>query len=163
MVVPRVGEFVFGLGPYGPFQWPLLRDRQVLPPPHPPLVISARSYEVLFPGTGTPVCPGCPGAGIAHSQGIPPNFIHHMQGDCLVVATSPLPCCCHTSSSPPWLCVSAPPTCLDEYGFFKSLVVGLPYSSISWHFWVFFVLRLVVILLMVCRKVKRVYLHLLLD
>ena len=43
----------------------------------------------------------------------------------------------------------APSICLDEYGFFESLVFGLLYSSIFWKSWVFFVLRLVVILLMV--------------
>ena len=42
----------------------------------------------------------------------------------------PLPC---RESSLPWLPVSAPPTSLDE-GFFNSLVVGLPYSSIFWQF-----------------------------
>ena len=45
--------------------------------------------------------------------------------------------------------LSAPPTSLDEWFFFKSLVVRLPHSSISWQFWLFFVFRLVVILLMV--------------
>ena len=39
--------------------------------------------------------------------------------------------------------------CLHECGFFKSLVVGLPHSLIFWRFWVLFVLRLVVILLVV--------------
>ena len=52
---------------------------------------------------------------------------------------------------------------LDEYFLFKSLVVGLPYSSIFWQFWLYFVLRLVVILLMVVREVKYVYLCLHLD
>ena len=37
----------------------------------------------------------------------------------------------HGVSSP----VSAPPTCLDECGFFKSLVVRLPYTLIFWQFW----------------------------
>ena len=45
--------------------------------------------------------------------------------------------------------ISAPATNLDEYAFFKSLVVGLPYGLIFWQFWVVFVLRLVVILLAV--------------
>ena len=44
------------------------------------------------------------------------------------------PCCClaTSTSSPlhPQLPVSAPPTHLDAYFFFKSLVVGLQYSSI---------------------------------
>ena len=34
--------------------------------------------------------------------------------------------------------VSTPRTGLDEYFFFNSLFVGLQYSSIFWHFWLFF-------------------------
>ena len=34
--------------------------------------------------------------------------------------------------------ISAPPTGLDEYFFFSSLVVGPPYGSIFWQFWLFF-------------------------
>ena len=58
------------------------------------------------------------------------------------------PFCCHLLSMPPCLhaspsclCVSAPPTHLDECVIFKSLAVGLPYSSIFWQFWVLLVLR----------------------
>ena len=40
-----------------------------------------------------------------------------------------------------YLCISAPPTCLDACGFFKSLFVKLPCSLIFWWFWVLFVLR----------------------
>ena len=56
---------------------------------------------------------------------------------------------------PPWgetdtqLSVSAPPTGLDEYFFFNSLVVGLPYSMIFCQFWLFFVFKFVVVLLLV--------------
>ena len=62
--------------------------------------------------------------------------------------------CCHsltttTLCSPPWLPISTPPTCLDEHFFFKSLVVGLPYSLFFWQLWLFLVLKLVVILLVV--------------
>ena len=49
----------------------------------------------------------------------------------------------------PWLPISAPSAHLDEYGFFKSLVVRYPYSLTFWQFWVFFVLRLVVVFLKV--------------
>ena len=70
----------------------------------------------------------------------------------------PLPSPCPGFPSPPlqsiWM----------NYDFFKSMVVGLPYSLIFWQFWVFFVLRLVVILLMcLCKEEKCVYLHLHLD
>ena len=47
--------------------------------------------------------------------------------------------------------ISAPSTGLDEYYFFNSLVVGLPYSSIFCQFWLFFVFKFVVVLLLVVR------------
>ena len=50
-----------------------------------------------------------------------------------------------------WLPVSAPPTGLDECFFFNSLVVGLPYSLIFCQFWLLFVLKFVVVLLLVVR------------
>ena len=71
-----------------------------------------------------------------------------------------LPRCHHTMSSPPQVSVSAPPTHLNEYFLFKSLVVRYPYSLIFWQFWLFFVLRLVVILLLVVQGGKHVYLNL---
>ena len=58
------------------------------------------------------------------------------------------------TSSPPWLPVSTPSTSLDEYFFFNSLVVGLPYSLIFWQFWFFFVFKLVVVLLSVVQGSK---------
>ena len=42
--------------------------------------------------------------------------------------------------------ISAPPTNLNEYFFFNSLIVGVPYSSIFWQFWLFFVSKFVVLL-----------------
>ena len=51
----------------------------------------------------------------------------------------------------PWLPVSAPPTGLDECFFFNSLFVGLPYSSIFCLFWLFFLFKFVVVLLVVQR------------
>ena len=50
-----------------------------------------------------------------------------------------------------WLPISAPPTHLDECFFFNSLGVGLPYSSIFWQFWLFFVFKFVVVLVLVVR------------
>ena len=58
----------------------------------------------------------------------------------------PLPC---GMSFPPQLPVSALPSGLDECFFYNSVVVGLPYSSISWQFWLFFVFKFVVCLLVV--------------
>ena len=42
-----------------------------------------------------------------------------------------------------------PHTSLNECFFFSSLVVGLPYSLIFWQFWLFFVFKFVVVLLVV--------------
>ena len=47
----------------------------------------------------------------------------------------------------PRLPVSTHPTRLDECFFFNSMVVGLPYSSIFWQFWLVFVFKSVVVLL----------------
>ena len=60
----------------------------------------------------------------------------------------PLPC---WESSLTRLPFSAPPTDLDEYFFFISLVVRVPYSSIFCQFWLFFVVKFVVVLLLVVR------------
>ena len=57
-------------------------------------------------------------------------------------------------SSPPWLPVSAPPTGLDECFLYNSLVVRLPYSSILWQIWLFFVLKFILVLLLVVRGSK---------
>ena len=48
-----------------------------------------------------------------------------------------------------WLRFSAPPTGLRECFFLNSLVVGLPYSLIFCEFWLFFVLKFIVLLLAV--------------
>ena len=57
---------------------------------------------------------------------------------------------CH-ESSPPQLPIFTPPTCLDECFSFNSLVAGLPYSLIFWQFWLSFVFKFVVVLLLVVR------------
>ena len=62
-------------------------------------------------------------------------------------------------SSPPWLPLPVPPTGLNEYFFFNSLVVGLPYSSIFWKFWLFFFLNLL-LSFWLCEEAKCIYLHL---
>ena len=51
-------------------------------------------------------------------------------------------------SSLPLLPISAPPTSLNEC-FFNSLIVGVPWSLIFWHFWLFIVFKLVFIFLLV--------------
>ena len=62
-----------------------------------------------------------------------------------------LPCC---ASSLPQLPVSAPPTSWNECFFFNSLVVRLLHGSIFWQFWLFFVFKFVVVLLLVTQGAK---------
>ena len=68
--------------------------------------------------------------------------------------TLQLPPC--STSSPARLPVYTPPTSLDECFFFNFLFVGLPYRSIFWQFWLFFVFKCIVLLLVVQRD--KVYL-----
>ena len=70
--------------------------------------------------------------------------------DCLLHQPPP----CHESSLP-LLPVSILLTSLRGF-FFNSLVVRLPYSSIFWQFWLFFVLKFVVLLLVM--RGSKVYL-----
>ncbi|KAF6084339.1 hypothetical protein HJG60_008610 [Phyllostomus discolor] len=63
-----------------------------------------------------PECPGSTHCHLAHP--VPPLFV-----------SRPLSA---------WPSNSAPPTDLDECVYFNSLVVGLPYSSISCQFWFLF-------------------------
>ena len=107
-------------------------------------------FKALFPCTGTLDCTVC-----LTPQLFLPVYLHANVGPPgPVAAASPalvshLPPC-HVSS-PPGLPVS---TTLDECFFFSSLVVGLPYSLILWQFWLFFVFKLVVVLLLVVRGGK---------
>ena len=59
-----------------------------------------------------------------------------------------------SESSLPRLPVLSPPTDLDECFFFNSLVVRLPYSSVFWQLWLFFVFKFVVVLLFVVQGGK---------
>ena len=91
--------------------------QQFLPLTQSPLVIAARSHEDLSSwhwNTGTLVWASCCGDETLCSWGIPPEFLSTTCG----YGTSPF-------------CVSAPPTSLDECGFFNSVVVRHPFNSIS--------------------------------
>ena len=60
--------------------------------------------------------------------------------------------------------VLAPHTCLDECGFFKSLVVRLPHNLIFSQFWVILVFySSCIFLLQLCKEARQVYLCLCLD
>ena len=84
---------------------------------------------IYLSGAGILGCVFWPGAGIACSQGIPPYlYPPYVNVGCLFHRHHQ-----HYTASPSLsahLCDSAPPTRVGECGFFKSLVVGLPYSSI---------------------------------
>ena len=113
---------------------------------------------IYLPGAGTLGCVVWPQSGINYSPGILPDVYPPHVGPPvpLAAALPPLPRHGHKSSSPPWLPIKAPPTCLDEYDFFKSLVVRLPYSSIFWQFWVVFLFcfEVIVIFLIVVQGGK---------
>ena len=125
-------------------QQTLLWGWEFLPPPQPPQVFLVRGFEVLVPHSGTLGCLVCLAPKLFllvylhRNVGQPtPPASHSLI--CPVLQTLP----CH-GSSPPSLLVSASPTGLDECFFINYLVVGLPYSSIFWQFWLFFLFKLVV-------------------
>ena len=100
--------------------------------------------RLYFPSTGTLGCVVWPGYGVAFSPSVPPGFYlpHVNMGPPVPLATAAaawpsLPPCHHTVSSLPRLPISAPPSRLDEYFFFKSLVFGLLYTLVFWQFFVF--------------------------
>ena len=64
--------------------------------------------------------------------------------------------CC--ASSPPWLPISAPATSLNECFFLHSLVIRLPYSSVFWQFWLFFVFKFVLSFFWLYEVAKCIYL-----
>ena len=80
--------------------------------------------------------------GLCRSPVVPPGLSTCKYG----TAHSFSPC---LESSLPQLPVCAPPTGLDECFFFNSLVGGLPYNLIFWQFWLFFVFKFVVVLVLV--------------
>ena len=95
-------------------------------------------FEALFPHTGTLGCVVC-----LTPQLILPVYLHANVGwSSPPAATLPRVLSAR-------LPVSAPPTGLDECVFFISLVVRLPYSLIFCQFWLFFVFKFVVLLLVV--------------
>ena len=95
------------------------------------------------PGSGTLGLATCCGAGTPCSRAIPPEFLSSKHG----CGTSPFR-------------VSNPSTSLNGWCFFNSVVVRLPFSSISdsSEWWLFY--NLVVILMWLCKEVSCVYLWL---
>ena len=101
-----------------------------------------RGFEALFPLAGSLGCLVC----------LTPQvfLLVYPHANVVLPALVPQPPSCHKSFLPQ-LAISTPPICLDECFFFHALAVGLPYSSIFWQFWLFFVFKLAVFLLFVVR------------
>ena len=125
------GGFLYILGPCGSLQWTLLWGWEFLLLLQPHRFLQSEVLRLYFPMlelcvVGSILLPICSSW-----------CIHTQMWDFSVLQL--LPC---WESSPPGLPISAPPTSLGECFFFNSLVVGYPYSSIYWQFWVFFALNL---------------------
>ena len=88
---------------------------------------------------------------LSHSLVVPPRLSTLQCGT--TWSSSHCLAACHLCLS----CPSPPLLLVCEWFFFNSLVVGLPYSSIFWQFWLFFVFKFVVVLLLVV-QVGKVYL-----
>ena len=88
--------------------------------------------------------------GLSHSPVVPPGLSGLSTHEC--GTTRSASCCLAVSPLHP-LPVSTPPASLDECFCFISLVVGFPYSLILWLFWLFFVFKRVVVLLL-CEVVR---------
>ena len=123
---------------------------QFLLPSQPHCFLQPEVTGIYLPGAEILGCGIWPEAGIAGSQGSPPDF--HPPHECGAIRSAA------AASSPP-VCYSTPPTRLDGCGSFRSLVVGLPYSLIFRWFWILLVLRSV-ILSMLVQGGKHVYLRL---
>ena len=111
-----------------------------------------RGFEALFPHAGTLSCVICLDPQLfllvhLHANVGPPSPQPTASPGLSAAALptpvlQPLPC--HESSLPRR---SSPPLYgLDECFLFNSLVVRLLYSSIFWHFWLFFIFKFVVVL-----------------
>ena len=118
-------------------------------------IFSQRLWDIISRYWNSGLC------GLSHSPVAPPSLsarecgITHSTSHCLTSSVShrfayPSP----PATALPWvlstqLPIPTPHTDLDECFFFNSLVVGLPYSSIFCQFWLFFVFKFIVVLLLV--------------
>ena len=111
-----------------------------------PTGVFNQSFEALFPLSGTLSCTVC----LAFQWFLLVYPLSNVGPPSPQSAASLSP---PAAASPQvlsaWLPVSAPLTRLGECFLFNSLVVGLPYSSIFCQFWLFFVFKFVIVLLLV--------------
>ena len=115
-------------------------------PPQVPYMFLVRGLGALFPCAGTLGCTVCLASWLfllvyLHTNvwlpSLPATTLPGPPATALLrVLSTKLP-------------ISTSSTGLDECFFFNSLFVGLPYSSIFCHFWLFFVFKFVVVLLLV--------------
>ena len=134
----QVGGFVYILGPCRSLQWTVLWSWEFsLSGSTPTDVFSQRFWGFISLHWN----PGL--RGLSHSSVVPPGLSARECGTgwsaSRRLAMHPL---CPGCLSLPLL------TSLNEC-FFNSFVVGLPYSLIFWQFWLFFVFKFLVILLLV--------------
>ena len=118
----------------------------VYPAASTPTDVFSQRFEALFPYIGTLGCMVC-----LVPQLFIPVYLHANVGPPCQPATASLglPAALLPRVLSAWLPISAPPTGLSECFFFNFLVVGLPYSLIFWWFWLYFVFKFVVVLLVV--------------
>ena len=132
-----------------------------------PTGVFTQRFEALFPRTGVLGCVVC----FAPPPFLPVYLCMNVSSWGLLAAVwpapfhNPPPCWVRQpppcrESSLPQLPVSAPPTGMDECFFFTSLVVGLPYSSIFFQFWLFFVFKLLLSFFWLCEEAQCIYLRL---
>ena len=101
-------------------------------------ISSATSIPTLFSCTGTLCCMVC-----LAPQLFLPVYLHRNVG----LISTPAVALLWVLSL--WLPICIPPTGLNECFFFISLVVGLLYISVFCQFWLIFVFKFIVVLLLV--------------
>ena len=74
VMIPRVGGYMYILGPCWPFKQTLMGNWQFIPPPQPHWFLQPEVVRLYLPGAGTLGCLVWTGAKITNSQDIPPNF-----------------------------------------------------------------------------------------
>ena len=116
--------------------------------PQPPQVFTARNCEALFPWPGTLGCV------VLLTPLLFPLVCLHTN----VELPIPPACCTTCPILQPLPCCAFSPTSPNERFFFNPLVVGLPYSSIIWQFWLCFHFKFFVVLPLV-EQGSKVYLH----
>ena len=118
----------------------------VSPAHQPPQIFSVRGFEALFPHIGTLGCVFC-----FAPQLFLPLYLHANMGPPTLPAGAllALPAATLQRVLSVGLPISAPPTGVDKCFFFNFLVVRLLYSSIFCQFWLLFVFKFVVVLLLV--------------